>query len=60
MNHICDFDFFENLFQSYSVWKKLVNIYWSDHRDKKDKEIRFSDEDNYEFEIFSILSIAYA
>lgn len=20
---------FENLFQSYSVWKKLVNIYWS-------------------------------
>ena len=58
MNHICDFDFFENLFQSYSVWKKLVNIYWCDHRDKEN--FRFSDEDNYEFEIFSILSIAYA
>ena len=49
---------FENLFQSYSVWKKLVNIYWTDHRDKE--TFRFSDEDNYEFEIFSILSIAYA
>lgn len=46
---------FENLFQSYSVWKKLVNIYWSDHRDKE----RTLDSQTRTITSTRILSIAY-